>query len=48
MNRARSDTDTESSSSSEEDVDSGIADELTTEQRKDLDCMDLSEFFGYW
>ncbi|CAB3252406.1 unnamed protein product [Arctia plantaginis] len=47
MHRARSETDTESSSSSEEDVDSGIVDELSIAQRKDLDCMDLSEFFGY-
>lgn len=41
------DTDSDTDSS-EEDVDSGIADEPATEQRKDVDCMDLSEFFSYW
>lgn len=33
--------------SSEEDVDSGIVDEVT-ERRRVTDCMDLSEFFSYW
>ncbi|CAH2101496.1 unnamed protein product [Euphydryas editha] len=45
MSAARSDSETDSASS-EEDVDSGIAEEL--EKRKDVDCMDLSEFFRYW
>lgn len=38
-------SDSENDGSSEEDVDSGIAEELG---RKDVDCMDLSEFFTYW
>ncbi|CAK1550217.1 unnamed protein product [Leptosia nina] len=33
-------------SSCEEDVDSGIVDE-PAQQRRDVDCMDLSEFFSY-
>lgn len=39
-------SDCESDSTSEEDVDSGIAEEL--EKRRDVDCMELSEFFTYW
>lgn len=42
----RSDSEDSSSSVSEEDVDSGIAEEL--ERKRDVDCMDLSEFFTYW
>lgn len=45
MSVERLDTDTESSS--EEDLDSGIVDE-SPEARRDVDCMDLSEFFSYW
>ncbi|CAK1587879.1 unnamed protein product [Parnassius mnemosyne] len=49
MSRVRSRTDSDTSnSSSEEDVDSGIADEPHPEPRKEVDCMDLLEFFGYW
>ncbi|PZC73959.1 hypothetical protein B5X24_HaOG208485 [Helicoverpa armigera] len=46
MNNTRSDSESESASSSEEDLDSGIAEE-SSETRKEVDCMDLSEFFGY-
>ncbi|GBP52721.1 hypothetical protein EVAR_43922_1 [Eumeta japonica] len=34
-------------SSEEEDLDSGIAEELSPERGKQADCMDLSEFFAY-
>ncbi|CAF4891814.1 unnamed protein product [Pieris macdunnoughi] len=46
MSDARSVSDSECSSC-EEDVDSGIADEPAP-QRRDIDCMDLAEFFAYW
>lgn len=46
---SRADTDSETAgSSSEEDMDSGIAEELQAEPRKEVDCMDLSDFFQYW
>ena len=48
MSNARTDSESDTASSSEEDVDSGIADEVAPEPRKEVDCMDLSEFFGYW
>ncbi|KPJ15339.1 hypothetical protein RR48_01900 [Papilio machaon] len=45
MSGVRSDIETDSS---EEDVDSGIAEEMQAEPRKEVDCMELQDFFSYW